>query len=259
MFLTASAQKNSLWISTGYNYGNNKIVKANDLPWGKNLAYSLGSGTSTQLWYQRQPDSSNWIAGAGLNLIIGNRNPAKIDQRPNDTLRTATLTSNSLRLCLQLGYVWQIKQFHFQLNAGLLLPVTTRVTQEIDYHDSSRTISETSVIRNNFAIGFKSNLACSYKITKNIHFFMMLDYNLLNPYVKSKKVTRYNSSNGKTLEDIYPNTADRETIYHKEPTDIKNNKDALPNAFDKTKPTDKLSYSQSYSSLGFQFGFRFLF
>jgi hypothetical protein len=33
----------------------------------------------------------------------------------------------------------------------------------------------------------------------------------------------------------------------------------LPNAFQKNQATEQLSYSQSYSSIGFQFGLQFMF
>lgn len=229
------------------------------MTWGQEQSYSLGNGTATQVFFQHQPDSSNWIAGAGLNMLIGNRNPARIYEGAGDTLQIATLTANSLRMFFQLGYAWQVKKFNFQLNAGVLLPIASGLKEEINYHDSFTTISQTSSIKNYFSFGFKGSLICSYSLHKNINFFFMIDNCLLNPKVKSKTIYKYDNSGGKQLDEVYPTTSDREYIYRKNVEDIENNKDISPKTFNPDNPTERLSYNQSYSSLGFQFGFQFLF
>ena len=49
---TLSAQKNSLWVSSGYYYGDAKSKPPSDLTWGKAKSYTLGSGSSTQLQHK---------------------------------------------------------------------------------------------------------------------------------------------------------------------------------------------------------------
>lgn len=256
---TLSAQKNSLWVSSGYYYGDAKSKTPSDLTWGKAKSYTLGSGTSTQLFLQHQPDSSNWMLGAGLNLLIGNRNVVRMQTGSKDTLKTATYTANSLRLVLQFGYLWSVKKFNFQLNAGLIVPLKSQINCAVDYRDSNKNSQETSVLRNYFSVGFKSNLMCTYQLNKKIKFFLSLDQILLNSKVRKKTITGYQSSNQQTLNTLYPTISDKETLYIKDVLEIRNNPLLLPNAFQKNQATEQLSYSQSYSSIGFQFGLQFMF
>lgn len=256
---TLSAQKNSLWVSSGYYYGDAKSKTPSDLTWGKAKSYTLGSGTSTQLFLQHQPDSSNWMLGAGLNLLIGNRNVVRMQTGSKDTLKTATYTANSLRLVLQFGYLWSVKKFNFQLNVGLIVPLKSQINCAVDYRDSNKNSQETSVLRNYFSVGFKSNLMCTYQLNKKIKFFLSLDQILLNSKVRKKTITGYQSSNQQTLNTLYPTISDKETLYIKDVLEIRNNPLLLPNAFQKNQATEQLSYSQSYSSIGFQFGLQFMF
>jgi hypothetical protein len=255
---TTNAQKNSLWFSSGYLYGDARSRDINDLAWGKARNYTLGTGTTTQLFFQHQPDSSNWILGCGINALIGNRNIVRIHENA-DTMQAATVTSNSLRLVFQLGYLWNIRKLNFQLNAGIILPISTKIKGETSYRDSLKNSNETSVIKNYFSIGFKSNLSCSYRVNKNIRFFVSLEQVLLNSKVKKRTITNYESSDNKKLADIYPTVSDKETNYRKNIESIRNNPLLLPKAFNTNIATDKLSYSQSYSSIGFIFGFQFIF
>jgi hypothetical protein len=256
---TLSAQKNSLWVSSGYYYGDAKSKTPSDLTWGKAKSYTLGSGTSTQLFVQHQPDSSNWMLGAGLNLLIGNRNVVRMQTGSKDTLKTATYTANSLRLVLQFGYLWSVKKFNFQLNAGLIVPLKSQIKCDIDYRDSSKNSQETAILRNYFSVGFKSNLVCTYQINRKIKLFVSLEQILLNSKVRKKTITGYQSSNQQSLNALYPNVSDKETVYLKDVLEIRNNPLLLPNAFQKNQATEQLSYSQSYSSIGFQFGLQFMF
>lgn len=257
--MTLSAQKNSLWVSSGYSYGDAKSKAPSDLTWGKAKSYTLGSGTSTQLFFQHQPDSSNWMFGAGLNYLIGNRNVVRLQEGLKDTIKTATYTANSLRLVLQLGYLWSIKKFNFQLNAGLIIPLKSQIKCDIDYKDSIQSSNETSILKNYFSVGFKTNLHCSYQLNKKIRFFISLDQILLNSKVRKKSITGFQSSTQQNYNTRYPTVSDRETLYLKDVLEIRNNPLLLPNGFQKTQATEQLSYSQSYSSIGFQFGLQFLF
>ncbi|MDI1235559.1 MAG: hypothetical protein PSX81_14880 [bacterium] len=253
------AQKNSLWVSSGYFYGDAKSKPPTDLTWGKSKSYTLGSGTNTQLSFQHQPDSSNWMFGTGLNLLIGNRNIVRSQIGENDTLKTATYTTNSVRLILQFGYLWTIKRLNFQLNAGLIIPITTQIKSEISYKDSLKNSTETALLKNYFSVGFRSSLVCTYRISKKVHFFVSLNQILLNSKVRKKTITGYQSSNQQDFNALYPNVSDKETLYIKDVMQVRNNPLLLPNSFQKNQPTEQLSYSQSYSSIGFQFGFQFLF
>ncbi|MES2618833.1 MAG: hypothetical protein V4613_13200 [Bacteroidota bacterium] len=259
-FFSADAQRNSLWISSGYNYGIAKNINEVDMNWGTPKKYSLGSGTSTQLYFQHQPDSSNWTIGAGTNILIGNRNLAGIKENKGDSsVKSATLTSNSLRFFIQLGYAWQIKKLQFQLNAGITIPALTTINGEINTRDSFKSSVEKFKINNYFSIGFKGSFSVRYKIKSRILLFLMLDQQILNAKVRKKSTFSYSGSDGSGLNDAYPNYSDRESVYMKNVEDIRNNKAVLPTAFNKDKATESLSYSQSYSSLGLQLGFQFLF
>lgn len=253
------AQKNSLWVSSGYYYGDAKSKAPSDLTWGKAKSYTLGSGTSTQVFFQHQPDSSNWMFGSGFNLLIGNRNVVRLFEGGKDTLKTATYTANSMRLVLQFGYLWTIKKFNFQLNAGLIVPLSTQIKCDVNYRDSSKSNNETSILKNYFSVGFKSNLVCTYQVNHKIRFFLSLDQILLNSKVRKKSITGFQSTTQQSFDALYPTVSDRETLYYKDVLKVQNNPLLLPNRFHKDQATDQLSYSQSYSSIGFQFGLQFLF
>lgn len=228
--------------------------------WGTPKKYSLGSGTSTQIYFQHQPDSSNWTIGAGANILIGNHNLAGIKENKGDSsVKSATLTANSLRFFLQLGYTWQIKKLEFQVSAGITVPAITTINGEINTRDSFKSSVEKFKISNYFSIGFKGSLSVRYKIRSKILLFLLLDQQILNSKVRKKSIFSYSGSDGSGINDAYPYYSDRESVYLKNVEDIRNNKAVLPTAFNRDKATESLSYNQSYSSLGLQIGFQFLF
>lgn len=260
LILSDASAQNSLWISSGYNYSIARNPNLVDMNPGDARKYSLGNGTSTQLYFQHQPDSSNWTISTGINLLIGNRNITSLHENKGDSVvQSATLTANSLRYFIQLGYAWQVKKFQFQVNAGFNIPLITRLNGDISYRDSFKSTTEKYRVRNFFSVGFKGSASVRYAIQKRIFLFLLTDLQVLNTKVRSKSLYDYHSSDGQTLEKKYPDYADRETIYLKNAENIRNNKAVLPMSFNPGKATESLSYSQSYSSLGLQFGFQFLF
>ena len=96
-------------------------------------------------------------------------------------------------------------------------------------------------------------------LSSKLKFFINSDLILMNAKSKSKIITAYSDSEGKSLEEIFPTVSDREFIYRKNVKDVRNNKDVLQTAYDPSKPTDKLSFLQSFSSIGIRAGFIFLF
>lgn len=249
-------QKYGVSLELGQNYGINRS-DGNDVPFAGGKYYSMGAGVSRQLMFHVFPDSSNWYFSCGLSHLGGN-NVITAERTPNTkTWQATNRTLHSLRVLTRLTYVFNIRSFGIHVSAGVLFPIVSNTTEEYRYHDSTVETLTTSHIRNYTTLGFNGAIGISKNIGKGIKFFLHSDLNILGSHVRSKKITDFQSTAGTSLEVAYPTVASRETTYRRDRKDIRNN-EQLP-AFNKDKPTDKLSYYQAGSSIGFQIGFLFLF
>lgn len=250
------AQKYGISLELGQHYGINRS-DGNDAPFAGGKYYSMGAGVTRQLMFHVFPDSSNWYFSCGLSHLGGNNVITAEHMSDAKTWQSTSRTLHSLRVLARFSYVFNIRSFGIHLSAGVLFPVISNSTEEYRYHDSTVETLTTSHIRNYTTLGFNGAIGISKNISKGIKFFLHSDLNILGSHVRSKKITDFQSSAGTSLETAYPTVASRETVYKRDRKDIRNN-EQLP-AFNKDKPTDKLSYYQAGSSIGFQVGFLFLF
>jgi hypothetical protein len=255
----ANAQKYGFSIELGQHYGINK-VKAEDLPFNAPLKYSSGSGTGRQLMFHIFPDSSNWFLSFGLGQMQGNPVlAASRDLRGPGNYEAVTRSVSVLRFIPRVSYLYGEGRFDMTFSAGLLLPMVSRTKEVYSRRDSAADIKTTSVLRQYPSIGFNGSIGLGVKVTPRIRFFLNTDINILNHQVKSRTVTGYEHSGGKTLQEAYPDKASQEVLYRRDVTDVRNNRDVLPQRFNKDQPTDKLAYRVSDSSIGLHAGFLFLF
>jgi len=254
-----NAQKYGLSVELGQQFGINKLGNY-DVPFASETKFSMGNGITRQLMFHLYPDSSNWFVSFGLNQLSGNNViTAQRKNLPAMDYQVATQRIMSLRLISRVSYLFTVKSYSFNFSAGFILPLMSKNTEEYRVKDSVGWSLTTASIRHYTSVGFNGSIGVAKLITPKIKCFLNTDINILNHQVKSKKLMAYESSNGKSFENNFPDIASKETIYRKDVTEIRNNKDVLPQRFNKDQATDKLSYRVTDSSLGFQFGFLFLF
>jgi hypothetical protein len=253
------AQKYGLDIQFGHQYGINKTA-GYDAPFTSNRRYSMGNGVNRQLMLHFYPDSSNWYMSAGLSYMTGNNVvTAKKENLTAMDYQVATSTLNTLRLIARLSYQATISKFNLTFSAGIILPLSARAKEEFYVRDSVEESKTTSVVRQYTSVGFNGSIGVSRQITPRIRFFINSDINILNHHAKSRKITAYENSRGRTFESVYPDVASREIRYRRDVSEIRNNKDLPLPRFNKNEPTDRLSYRVTDSSIGIQAGFLFLF
>jgi len=253
------AQKYGVSIEAGYQKGIQTKNK-NDVPYPSTKSFSLGAGVSRQLMFHVFPDSSNWFFSTGLFALSGNGvENAHYRSANGQTEMHQTLSLNTLRWINKLTYEFHVDRFDLQLSGGIGLPISTKLTEDTYLNDSSFTSQSTAEIKNFKSLAFMGGIGINTNVFKNFELFLNADVFLMNANIKSRKLTAYSDSRNRSLEDAYQTVASREYNYHTDVSLIRNNQDVLPSNFNKTKASDKLSYAQSYSSIGLQFGFLYLF
>ncbi len=253
-----NAQKFGASIEFGHQFGINGL-KNNDLPFRSEKKYSLASGISRQLMLHVYPDSSNWYVSAGFNHLGGNPVVTGLIRDTGTYYRAATATLNSLRFITRISYVTAVRTFKVNVSAGVILPLLSSAQEQYDVRDSSGESVTILKVKHYPSFGFNGSVGLSTSVTSGIRFFLNADVNILHHSVKSRKVDSYSGTKGLSIEEVYPDVASRETVYHKDVTEIRNNRDVLPARFNKNQATDRLAYRVSDNSISIQAGFLFLF
>ena len=255
----AEAQKYGVSIEAGYQFGIQTKNK-NDAPYPSSKAFSLGAGVSRQLMFHVFPDSANWFFSTGVFALSGKGIENASYQSANGKVSMhQSLQLNSLRWINKLTYNFPLKPLKIQISAGIGLPLSTQLKEDTYIKDSSFSSHTQADIKNFKSIAFMGGLGLNWPMFKNFEVFLNADLVLMNANVKSRSISAYSDSKNQSLETVYQTVASRNYDYHTDVNLIRNNQEVLPAIFNSGKATDKLSYSQSYSSIGLQFGFLFLF
>jgi hypothetical protein len=253
------AQKYGISIEAGYQNGI-QSKNNNDAAFPSTKSFSLGSGISRQLMFHVFPDSANWFFSTGLFALSGNGiENARYRSANGQTEMTQTLSLNSLRWINKLTYGFHLGRFELQISGGVGLPISSKLIEDTYINDTSFSSHTTAEIKSYKSLAFMGGLGLNTKVFKNFQLFLNADVYLMNANIKSRRLSAYKDSKNRSLEDVYQTVASREYNYHTDVSLIRNNQDVLPSIFNKNKATDKLSYAQSYSSIGLQFGFLYLF
>ncbi len=252
------AQKNTLTIATGLAWAANKNTNQSTLTNAQNIPHSLAGGSVYSLSYQYFIDSSHAILGISYMGTL-NKNTLTHSQNMGNTYTNIAMQHTANQIVLHTGYWFKVKNFRFKTQIGAILPIRYNITQSVFYKDSANSSTTIAQLKHYFALGFNASISAEYTIQKNIKLYAALGLNLLNAKIKSSKITQYTNTNGATLENTFPTIPDREIHYLKNAQDIRNNKASLPNNFNKNAPLQTTTYSQSFSNIGVQFGFSFLF
>ena len=253
------AQKYGISIEAGYQYGIQSKNK-NDAPFQSTTSFSLGEGISRQLMFHVFPDSANWFFSSGLFALSGNGvENASYRSINGQTEMHQTLSLNSLRWINKLTYGFHVGRFQLQMSGGIGLPISNKLIEDTYINDTSFSSHSTAEIKTYKSLAFMGGLGLNTAVFKNFELFLNADVFLMNANIKSRRLSTYTDSRNRSLEDVYQTVASREYDYHTDVSLIRNNQEVLPSLFNKNKATDKLSYAQSYSSIGLQFGFLYLF
>lgn len=254
--LPLAAQKYGIGVSAGYHRGI-QTRNQNDAPFASTRSYSLGGGSSRQLMFHYYPDSSNWYLSAGIQHFSGNAVTAYAGSRADSNDRAMYATVNSFRASAMLTYRFQLRYLDIGLHAGAILPFAGRMEEETWVNDTWGSSTSKARLHNYFSAGFSGGLSATLNLNKHVQFFVRLDLLLMNARIKSSRITAYEDSRGISLEEQYPFEGDRASNYRKAVSEVRNNRDVLPALYNRNQPTDKLSFTRSYSSAGLQFGFTF--
>lgn len=255
------AQKFGLSIESGPTFGMLRKDQT-DASFKHETFYSMGSGMSNNLLLHVFPDSTHWYYCGGIEWYQSNQITtafAKLSDSGSYMANSRNL--NSFRVQAQLAYSFSFARFKLDLRAGFLVPVFSS-NKEYQYVNDTSYNSMTLVRLQNYpSLGFKGGVNFSGALipSNRLRWFLNIDLTLLNSKVKSAKVIEYKDTRGRQLSEVYSSTALQETLYRKDPTLIRNNQEVLPNRFDKNQATDKLTYTQSLSSVNIKFGFIFHF
>jgi|GEM_PF-6466066 len=257
--LSLSAQRYGFSIEAGYQFGI-QTSNGNDAPFPSTTSYSLGTGIGKQMMFHVFPDSSNWFFSSGFQHLSGvGVLTAAARNNHSGSYKTQTLTVASLRMINRFSYRFQIRKIDLLVSAGFIVPLMNRLDEETLLRDSAGSSRTIARLGNYASIGMCGGLGLGANLTKNIRLFCNADLILLNSKVKTRTVTAYSDNEGRGMDDVYSATAGSSFFYWKDVNNIRNNEAVLPAMFNKDKPTDKLTYSSSYSSIGLQMGFLFLF
>jgi hypothetical protein len=256
---SSNAQKIGFSLDMGYHQGI-QSKNTNDAPFQSSKAYTLGSGMSRQFLCHIYPDSSNWFFSIGLQNFNGFEAVSAFHELDSfEKKDVQVLNLNSLRALGRLSYSFRYKGLEFNLYSGIMLPLINSLKEEsIDYNQDPGTGVTEAKLKNYFTVGYNGGLGIQTQVSKHFKFFVNGDILLMNSNVKSRKITAYSDAKGRTLDDIYPTVASKQVAYKKDVTDVKNT-EFLQSAFNANQSTDKLTYSQSFSSIGLQIGILFLF
>lgn len=257
--LLASAQRYGISIEAGYQFGI-QTSNGNDAPFPSTTSYSLGTGIGKQFMFHVFPDSSNWFFSSGFQHLSGAGIMTAADKNNHaGDYKAQVLYVSSLRMINRFTYRFQIKQLDLQISAGFVLPLLTNLQEETFIRDSAGSSRTLARLGNYASVGMCGGLGLGTNLTKKIRLFCNADLILLNSKVKTRSVTAYSDEAGRSKEDVFASTSSTSFFYWRDVNNIRNNETVLPAMFSKDKATDKLSYSSSYSSIGLQLGFLFLF
>ncbi len=252
------AQRYGVSFEAGASFGTLKNSET-DSKFGSEQSFSLGQGQTQKLMFQYMPDSSNWYFCAGLEGFQGTQVTTAFLRKDSFRYQANYRSLNSLRLQTQLAYKFNLNFLDIDLRAGVVLPITSNNREEQYMSDSNHYNRTIMSIKNYTSLGFVGGVNVNKEIAKNVRFFINTELMVLNTKVKSASVSEYKDDQNGSLESAYPNVSDREYIYHKDPTLVRNNASVLPALFKKDLATDKLTYTQAISSISIKVGFLIVF
>lgn len=249
------AQKHAFELNGGAMYGLFKTNKQNQIKWGNSLLYSLGANQHIQGKYLYHVDSSLLNFETSSQYNWGKFTLAQVSTAGSE--QKLRLISNTLQLEAGFGINWKVKQFKFRFSQGLLLPVIINTKHLYQYKDSVKTVEYTSEVRNYQSLGYYSQICITKSINQRLGLRFSVDFNFLNVKIKSEKVSKINHSQGLNINEYFSSTSEKEFLFYKDPTLVRNNKDALPQFYKPSKASEFIAYKQSYSGIGFKLGFVF--
>ncbi len=254
------AQKNEFNISTGYLFGFRKMNDETRLKWDGKKDYSLGGGNIIQLEYSRIFDSSRVNFENSLCFITGNKQPIYNYIKNEQTFNMLNGSNNILSYQIGFGVNFKINKIKLRWSNNLILPI---INSGILVHHIKDSLAESMFVSQAnyyFNIGYGTSFLSEIPLGENITLNFGLKSRFIHQKIKSERYTVVSySSVGNTFPQTFDETYKKDFNYVKNATDIKNNKDFLPAQFNPNKPSDYLSYKNSFSSIGLVFGFKFSF
>lgn len=226
------------------------------------LLYSAGSGNIL-------------FAGLGLKVMEGVRYEFALEQLTGtrqasqftriDSLSyrsDSTLSSFQFRFNPSLVLFLKVaKKVPLTFKLGVIVPIHSRIKEDFSLNTTSFRSAGYAIIKHKASIGFNTSIHSQAKINEKLFFFGGFQLQLLNSYRRTRTVKYYTDTDGKTLNQVFPDTYDKQTTYLPESEVQKrpvNNKNLFPASFNPDKPAETLTIKTPFSSFGIQFGFVYL-
>lgn len=233
-------QKNwELQFGSGISYSANKVLVGkssfldnNSVLKTEEIFSTYGSGSQSAFTLNRHFDSLPIYLSIGLNHLIGASSITNADLVTSEKYYT-TMQSIQLLSVLGVGYKQNIfKDLSFFAQSNIAIPAYTRMKEQNFFIKEEIKSDYTKIHRMSFSAGFAWNIGLKLKISERLYFKGEYNGVFINQNKVRSFISNYNHNQGKTLEEEFPFTYQRETIYFEDIDEIKNDPILYPNTFD---------------------------
>jgi len=197
-------------------------------------------------------------ADIGFNYLIGNRNTQTL-ARAQDQQASIVGQTNQARL--NPAIIFSTNR-DMDLSAysrlGLVLPLGGLTTLEYDipaiFSNSGAATTQTEEIRGRFGVGYSGTLGAQYRVYERMYLFAEVEAIHLAVNRNSSQIKSLTLNGIDVMDQL--NTYNRETNYVDELRPTSNNPRTNPN-FDENLPSDELSSTTFFNSVGVNFGIKY--
>lgn len=241
-------QKNwELQFGSGINYSANKVLVGqssfldnNNILKSEEIFSTYGSGSQSAFTLIKHFDSLPIYLSFGLNHLIGASSITNADLATSEKYYT-TMQSIQLLSVLGVGYKQNIyKDLSFFAQSNIAIPSYTRMKEQNFYIKEDIKSDYTKIHRMSFSAGFAWNVGLKLKISESLYFKGEYNGIFINQNKVRSYISNYNHNQGKTMEEEFPFTYQRETIYFDNIEEIKNDPILNPNTFDSNQALHSL-------------------
>jgi hypothetical protein len=227
----------------------------------KEKPIGLGGGSTVGMQIQMIKDSSDIFFGVGAHYMSGPivRTYQLLD-RDQNVEGSSYLDAYNMAVSAHIGYMFPLYQkWGGMLNLGAMMPL--RAGMHETRHEKHADFSHTTRLQYTLKRfpGLSAGMELVYDLGESGKVFAGIHVHYIHLYEKTGKITEYLHSDGVTLEEQYPTVSDRETRFHPNISDIRNEPVLYPSTFDSGKAVDALQTNHSLSQAVFQLGVRYHF
>ncbi|MBX2986076.1 MAG: hypothetical protein LC109_09320 [Bacteroidia bacterium] len=238
--------------SANKSYISNQVIIEHGSTTLKETGIGFGSGNEYGVLLKRTFDSSYLTLNLGFSGLVGKRQQISYIE-DKDSAQISYQMMDAYQLCALLGFGFKrelTKRFDFHTDLMLIIPFVSRLKGELISNRKDFSEQTSILYKTNFSPGFNIRTGLSYQITKNIALRGDISYTFMSMSYKSSEIRRYTSSSNQYLAERYPTVSDRETIYFKDLSKVKNDPVINPTGFNSAQPSESISEQLPFSRMG---------